>query len=1163
MSTFEYYTNGLLKKETDPYSISKSYTYDSWFKNLTVTITGNQLNKTIENNYARNGEKTVITSTIAGSGLDTSVSEETFDDLGRKTKSGTKDLNGIMSYTSYLYDIYDRNFKTSEPYFGSSASQWNEVKFDDYGRATNSNLFNGRTTSISYIPASLTATFTDGAKSKVSTKNAAGNTISTNETIGGTIDYRYFANGNLRQTAYNGIDIKMEQNGWGDKTKLEDPAAGTYNYNYNDLGELTSETIDGAGITTTITRDAKTGRPITKTITGSGTNSITTYTYDGPLPLTIDYIDNNGPAGSNRILTTISYDTSKRVSSILEERLNVSKFTTSFTYDGQGRASTETKTAEIGGKISTVKTRNQYLNGDLYQILDDATNKVLWQTNTLNAKGQIVDSELGNSIKVTSTYNTDGYLSKIEYDKTTSPTGNVLTLSTDFDKNTDNLISRTNSAFGNYTENFEYDALDRLTKFTNRLGILETQSYDAAGKILSNNLGSYDYDPVKKYQNTAVNISPEAAGYYANREGIFNDSMEDRKGWSRQPYNPQCISFDDTKAHSGKNSLKINTAGFPESYVQSDVSVSINNLADTEYTFSGWVYSEGPASGLTLFMLKEGETFYYTNYKSSYTTVTNQWHYINETFLVPANIRNLSLRLDNLESGNVWFDDVQIRKTSDPSSSVRNLNISYNAFKSPLEIEETNVAKISFDYNDSNQRSIMYYGGFESDKLQRPLRKYYSADGSMEVKHNSKTNTFEFITYIGGDGYSAPIAVKSDGINPPDYLYLHRDYQGTILAVTDANGSLVEKRLLDAWGNIVKVQDGVGNTLNGLTVLDRGYTGHEHLQSVGLINMNARLYDPLLHRFLQADNYIQDPTSTQNYNQYGYVLNNPLVYVDPSGNIAQGSGPGKDCVDCGWGAAIGNGISTISQNWDNWRIKDWANKNINGNEFSNWWKSKVSFNNLFGGGNKNDAPPPNLSKYVNLSTTGSGQIYGGDGSGSFMDYFSRFVYETDQFNPIALLWDGIMGNAAGTDRYGNELTGFEANVKIISAIPVGKATGILTNVTERALVSEGKTFLNGAFRGGKTFAQYKVARGGTETLAKITTSTGTQRISTEFHHVFFTQRLQRAYNLPNWMVNNRMNVWKVNTIQHSLIDPYRYNFLRAGIKEKVGWFAKYNWFTKF
>ncbi|WP_231121885.1 MULTISPECIES: RHS repeat-associated core domain-containing protein [Capnocytophaga] len=73
--------------------------------------------------------------------------------------------------------------------------------------------------------------------------------------------------------------------------------------------------------------------------------------------------------------------------------------------------------------------------------------------------------------------------------------------------------------------------------------------------------------------------------------------------------------------------------------------------------------------------------------------------------------------------------------------------------------------------------------------------------------------------------------------------------------------------------------------LQGLTLLDRGYTGHEHLQTVGLIHMNGRLYDPALHSFLQPDNYVQDPFNTQNFNRYGYCLNNPLVYVDENGEF--------------------------------------------------------------------------------------------------------------------------------------------------------------------------------------------------------------------------------------------------------------------------------------
>ena len=64
---------------------------------------------------------------------------------------------------------------------------------------------------------------------------------------------------------------------------------------------------------------------------------------------------------------------------------------------------------------------------------------------------------------------------------------------------------------------------------------------------------------------------------------------------------------------------------------------------------------------------------------------------------------------------------------------------------------------------------------------------------------------------------------------------------------------------------------------------DHGYTGQEHMSAFGLINMNGRIYDPYLQRFISPDPYIQDPTDAQNYNRYSYCMNNPLMYTDPSG----------------------------------------------------------------------------------------------------------------------------------------------------------------------------------------------------------------------------------------------------------------------------------------
>ncbi len=117
------------------------------------------------------------------------------------------------------------------------------------------------------------------------------------------------------------------------------------------------------------------------------------------------------------------------------------------------------------------------------------------------------------------------------------------------------------------------------------------------------------------------------------------------------------------------------------------------------------------------------------------------------------------------------------------------------------------------------------------------------------------------------------------------FEFLHKDYLGSIIAISNEEATLIEKRAFNAWGETVFLQDVDGNNLEQLTVMDRGYTGHEHLAGINLINMNARLYDTKVHRFLAPDNYIQDLYNTQNYNRYSYVLNSPLSHVDPSGNL--------------------------------------------------------------------------------------------------------------------------------------------------------------------------------------------------------------------------------------------------------------------------------------
>lgn len=722
-------SSGVLNFEINPYGLKTSFEYDKWFKKI-KTI--DYLLKNTVYTFTRNNEKTI--KSIASD--DGSNSEEVYDDLGRKIKTGVKNISGIWSYIEMQYDIYDRIKKVSEPYIGTSASQWSETLYDNYGRYGLKTSYTGRIETVTYL--GMSTTVADGLKSKTTQKNAIGNVIKVTDTPGGVIDYTYFANGNLKTTVYGGNTTIIIQDGWGRKTKLTDSSAGVYEYTYNDFGEITNEITPNGTTNYTIN---SVGKVNVKTINGPNTNNYIDYQYDPVSKLLTleDGIDTEG----NEYTKEYFYDAQKRLSRTFEsESMYQYYFEKKYEYDSFGRLYREYYNSQsvADDKSSAKWVKHTYLNGYHWQILNDADNAMLWQIDEVNANNNIVTAHYGNAIgRESRTYDQYGFPATTSFrtiNGAYASTTPFMNLTTSFNAARSILNSRSNSAF-NWNESFQYDNLDRLTQYTDANGLQVSQTYNPTGTIDTNPTGTYAYTiPNKPYQVSTVTLTDvNTINYYTAR-------------------NPQ--------------------------------------------------------------------------------------------------------------------------------------QISYNAFKSPISINETGIEKIDFAYNQSLSRAVQYYGGNQSDKYARPLRKFFSADGSMEIKRNMVTGVLDFVTYIDGNGYSASIVLKSDGNSTnQNYFYLHRDYLGSILAITNASGQVVEKRLFDAWGSLIKYANISGSTVvptaTGSMFLDRGYTGHEHLLGVGLVNMNGRLYDPKLHRFLSPDNFVQEPYNTQNFNRYGYVLNNPLMLVDYSG----------------------------------------------------------------------------------------------------------------------------------------------------------------------------------------------------------------------------------------------------------------------------------------
>jgi RHS repeat-associated protein len=115
--------------------------------------------------------------------------------------------------------------------------------------------------------------------------------------------------------------------------------------------------------------------------------------------------------------------------------------------------------------------------------------------------------------------------------------------------------------------------------------------------------------------------------------------------------------------------------------------------------------------------------------------------------------------------------------------------------------------------------------------------------------------------------------------------YTYTDYLGSLIALTNESGTVVERYAYDPWGARRNPTNWTQTDNRTTWIVNRGYTMHEHLDAFSIINMNGRVYDPLTAQFFSPDPYVQAPDNWLNFNRYSYCWNNPFKYTDPDGEI--------------------------------------------------------------------------------------------------------------------------------------------------------------------------------------------------------------------------------------------------------------------------------------
>ena len=215
------------------------------------------------------------------------------------------------------------------------------------------------------------------------------------------------------------------------------------------------------------------------------------------------------------------------------------------------------------------------------------------------------------------------------------------------------------------------------------------------------------------------------------------------------------------------------------------------------------------------------------------------------------------------------------------------------AYKTDEHITYTDFNKVDTITTAQYLLEIKY--GLGNERLSQ---KSYSKNGQTQTLLSEKTyvaglaeivelsdGSSKTINYISSpEGLVAVEISQSSGSK--EWYWVFTDHLGSITSlVRESDGQKFEMSF-DAWGNRRDPATWVNYTTTLPDfIIDRGFTGHEHYDEFGLINMNGRVYDPVIARFLSPDSYIQAPGLAQNYNGYIYCLNNPLRYTDPDGDF--------------------------------------------------------------------------------------------------------------------------------------------------------------------------------------------------------------------------------------------------------------------------------------
>ncbi|MBQ7064906.1 MAG: RHS repeat-associated core domain-containing protein, partial [Firmicutes bacterium] len=716
--------------------------------------------------------------------------------------------------------------------------------------------------------------------------------------------WKYDSNGNLVSIkAEDGTQESLVYTGT-DLTKETLPDGDEYTYTYQGNTHLVQTVTNKAGVKITYTRDA-----YGNVIGAEGSNSHdsmkirteASYTESGRFLSTVTDASNK--------TTTYSTDTTTGLLNYVQDPKNNRQ---AYAYDTKERLASVWLDANKDGILDSTESRVQYtylhdrmdtiqtntskyyFNYDYYGNVTaigvsgasgSSSAYTLAQYTYNNKNGKLNRMTYGNGAYYSYVYDNQERIQTVQLNGSNRAT---------YSYNNDNLLSGLTDHVYGYNMTYEYDRIGRLTGWTSAQPSLGSMgavtltgavSYDGAGRVSSRNtsIGSSTHHNYTLTYKTDSSLPDEMTLPNSEKISYVYDNLE---------------RVTEKRIKSGNTTLSGN------SYVYETVATNRTGNRIVSETLLGsntsYKYSYDDNGNIT--QIKKGTTTIAVYTYDSMNHLKTEKGTDNITYTYNYDPMGNITSVQKKPSGGTTTTIATYSYSSnwgDLLTQYNGQNITYDNAGNPLTYN--NGQAYTFTWIEGRRLNTVTTGGVTIEYLYnvdglRTGKKVgntwtrYFWDGDRIIRDNRSGTYMDF--YYDESGQAVSVKVTSGGTSSK--YYYGRNIFGDIVEIYDASSNVVAKYTYSAWGKVLSVTDASGNAITSTTHIGNlnplRYRGYYYDSETGFYYLQSRYYDPVMKRFLNADEISELCISTGYLficNPYQYCFSNPILLFDKNGKEAE------------------------------------------------------------------------------------------------------------------------------------------------------------------------------------------------------------------------------------------------------------------------------------